>query len=53
MQKHQLGISYPIGDWVFVFWLSCPVLNIPNPQGSADLAGLCANTDANHTNTTF
>ena len=28
----QLGIYYPIGDWVFIFWLSFPVLDIPNPK---------------------
>ena len=39
--NHQLGISYPIGDWVFIFWLSCPVLDIPNPKlGIYPLSGI-------------
>ena len=29
--NYQLGISYPPGDWVFIFWPSYPVLDIPKP----------------------
>ena len=32
IQKHQLRVSHLIGDWVFIFWLSCPFLDIPNPH---------------------